>query len=121
MDIERVMKLREAVEFRDLIQIVKAQSDKNISYCIYSDIDDSADLTLHTICYLDDYPEITDDDLEIYPEFVIKHGLSLLFREELVQDVIHHVLHQKPSATGQEILEAIIFYDTNDTFMDFNP
>ncbi len=67
------------------------------------------------------HPEITGDDREIYPEFVVKHGLSLLFREELVQDVIHNVLHQKPSATDQEILEAIIFYDTNDTFMDFNP
>ncbi len=115
------MKLREPVEFRDLIQIVKAQSDKNVSYCIYAALDDSADLTLHTMCYRDSYPEITDDDREIYPQFVVKHGLSLLFREELVQDVIHNVLHQKPSATDQEILEAIIFYDTNDTFMDFNP
>ncbi len=88
------MKLREAVEFRDLIQIVKAQSDKNVSYCIYAALDDSADLT-----YRDSYPEITGDDREIYPEFVVKHGLSLLFREELVQDVIHNVLHQKPSAT----------------------
>ena len=63
------MKLRKPIEFQDVIKTVKEQSDRNISYCIYSNIDDSADLALHTLCYLDSYPEITDDDREIYPEF----------------------------------------------------
>ncbi len=57
---------------------------------------------------------ITDDDREIYPEFVTANELSLLFREELVQDVVFNVLRQKASATAEDILEAILYYDAKD-------
>lgn len=114
------MKFREPVEFKDIIAIVKKKLDKDVSYCIYSKLTSSYDLRLDTICYIDDYPEITDDDEEIFSEFVKGNSLSLLFREELVQDVIYNMLHQNQSATDQEILNATSYYSNHDNFMILN-
>lgn len=113
------MKFREPIEFQDVLKIVKENMDEGVSYCIYSTISDSNCLKLDTICYIDDYPEITDNDEEVFSEFVVNNSLDLLFREELIQDVVHNVLHQKASATDEEILKAILYYDDKDDFMDF--
>ena len=91
-----------------------------MSYCIYSQLHDSDDLRLDTICYIDNYPEIIDDDEEVFPDFVVKNSLNLLFREELVQDVMHNALWQKPSASEEEILKATTYYSKNDSFMNLN-
>lgn len=114
------MKFREPLEFQEILRIIREGQDKGVSYCIYSKISDSNDLRLNTICYIDDYPEITDDDEEIFSDFVMDNSLNLLFREELVQDVISNVLHQKASATEQEILDSISYYSKNDSFMNLN-
>lgn len=113
------MRFREPIEFQDIIKIVKENVDEGVSYCIYSKISDSNYLKLDTICYIDDYPEITDEDEEIFSEFAVHNSLDLLFREELVQDVVHNVLRQKAAATDEEILKAILYYDDKDDFMDF--
>lgn len=39
------------------------------------------------ICYLEDYPEITDEDEEIFPEFVVKEGLVFLYSGENFESV----------------------------------
>lgn len=111
------MKFREPIEFQDIIKIIKEKLDKGVSYCIYSKVLDSDDLKLDTICYIDEYPEVTDDDEEIFSEFVEQNSLNLLFREELIQDVIQNVLHQKVLASDLEILKAVTYYNNNDNFM----
>lgn len=112
------MKLREPIEFKDILKLVRDNMDRGISYCIYSKISDSNDLMLDTICYLDNYPEITDDDEEIFSEFVTLNSLNFLFRDELIQDVVTNVLHQKSFASEQEILNAVSYYDEKDSFMN---
>ncbi len=119
MEKDDTMRFREPIEFQDIIKIVKENVDEGVSYCIYSKISDSNYLKLDTICYIDDYPEITDEDEEIFSEFAVHNSLDLLFREELVQDVVHNVLRQKAAATDEEILKAILYYDDKDDFMDF--
>lgn len=114
------MKLREPYKFSEILEFIITQLDSETSYCIYSSIYDSKNCNLDTICYLDEYPEITDDDKEIYPAFAANNSLELLFRDELVQDVVLSVLEQKSSATKNEILMAIQYYDENDDFMDFD-
>ena len=114
------MQFRKPIEFKDIIKLISENLDKGISYCIYSQLSDSDDLKLDTICYIDDYPEITDDDEEIFPQFVVENSLNMLFREELVQDVIHNVIHQKSSPSEQEIIKAISYYSKNDSFMNLN-
>lgn len=113
------MEFRAPVKFREIMKAAKEGKDRDISYCVYSDIDDSDDLRLDTICYIDDYPEITDLDEEIYSEFVESHRLELLFRDELIQDVIDNALYQKPSVMDEEMMKAILYYNNYDTFMTF--
>lgn len=114
------MKLREPYKFSEILEFVIKKLDGETSYCIYSNIYDSKHLNLDTICYLDDYPEITEADEEIFSEFVVNNSLEFLFRDELVQDVVLSVLEQKSTATENEILRAIQYYDENDDFMDFD-
>lgn len=112
------MKFREPIPFEEILTMILQKEDEGASYCIYSSILDSNELMLKTICYIDDYPEIDDDDEEeIYSDFVNQNDLSLLFREELVQDVIMNAVDQKQSVTNQELLDAICFYNKNDNFM----
>jgi hypothetical protein len=111
------LKFREPIIFEEIIKIVLQNEDEGESYCIYSSISDSSELNLATICYIDDYPEIDDDDEETFSDFVNQNGLSLLFREELVQDVLNNAINQKRSVTTQELLEAIRHYSKNDSFM----
>lgn len=112
------MKFREPIPFENIIKMVLQNEDEGEYYCVYSSIADSNELTLKTICYLDEYPEIDDEEEEeVYSEFVHTNDLSLLFREELVQDVIRNAVHQKQTVTSQELLEAIRYYSKNDNFM----
>lgn len=113
------MKLRHPVKFNELIELVKAEADKEVSYCVYGTLQDSNKITLETICFLDGYPEIDDDDEEIFPDFVTNNRLTFLFREELIQDVVKNALSQKLSASNVEILKAITFYNERDSFMFF--
>lgn len=115
------MKFREPVEFQDILKTEKENPYKDISYCVYSKLSDSDNLRLDTICYIDDYPEVTENDEEMFSEFVENNSLSLLFRDELIHDVISNIFYQKPSATDLEILKAICYYSKNDCFMKLNP
>lgn len=113
------MNLREPITLYDLFEIIRAKSDKGVSYCVYSCLTDTDEAALDTICYLDEYADINDDE-EVFPSFVVKNGLNFLFREELLQDVITNALHQKPSASNQEILEAVKFYNSKDAFISLS-
>lgn len=98
--------------------MIRRGEDVGESYCIYCKGGIETP-TLNTVCYLDDYPEIDDDDEETYSQFVVSNNLELLFREELIQDVILNVNHQVQGPTNEQIMQAINYYNENDTFMDF--
>jgi len=50
------------------------------------------------ICYLEDYPEITEEDEEVFPEFVIQEGLAFLYSGENFESVISGAFDQKNSS-----------------------
>jgi len=47
------------------------------------------------ICYLDNPPEIDDEDNEIYPSFVIKENLKMFISDGNLEDIIYSALLQK--------------------------
>lgn len=110
------MKFREQMTLGELIQIIRLKEDEGESYCIYGK-GDSTEIDLSSVCYLDVYPEITEDYEEVYPDFVTSNGLELWFREELAQDVVFNVINQDSNATDGTVLEAIKYYDEKDCFM----
>lgn len=74
----------EKIEFRkpyNLSQIIYVNSKdiekngfKNTNFCLYTNEEEIASSDL--ICYLDLNPTITDDDEEVYPDFVINESLN---------------------------------------------
>lgn len=84
------------------------------NWCLYSNEDA---ISLESKCYIDDYPYINDNDEEIYPEFIVNNELELLYRDELIQDVVISCLTQKKTASLEEIMFAINYYDENDCFL----
>jgi len=112
------MNLREPMKFLDIIEMVKNKQERKTSYCVYCP-DDIDDPTLDTVCYIDSYPEITNNDEEVYSGFVYSNNLQLLCREELIQDVIDTAISQKPNVSDSELLMAFIFYNGNDVFLIF--
>ncbi len=83
-------------------------------WCVYS----AAKPSLTTVCYVDDYPDINDDDEEIFPPFVVENHLKMIYRDELIQDVILNCLFQKPEVSPKEIMAALDYYDEHDCFME---
>jgi len=66
---------------------------------------------------IDEYSEITDDDEEIFPKYITQNNLEFWFTDELLEDVTFNTLKQKASATNEEILKAIKYYNDRDSFM----
>lgn len=111
------MEFHKPITILELINTIRSKKDKGESYCIYGN-GDSSTADLSTVCYMDAYGEITDDYEEIYSQFVRENDLNLWFREELVQDVISNAFYQNKNVTDEKILEAIKYYDENDSFLD---
>ncbi|WP_429529486.1 DUF7716 domain-containing protein [Pseudomonas frederiksbergensis] len=109
------MKHNQSIKINDLIDFLKAQK-KELTYCVYG-AGSSDQATLHTDCVIDEYSEITDDDEEIFPESITQKNLDFWFTDELLEDVVFNALKQKASATNEEILKAIKFYNENDSFI----
>jgi len=118
----------ENIEFRkpyNLSQIIYVISKdiekngfKNTNFCLYTNEDEeiaSSDL----ICYLDLNPSITDDDEEVYPDFVINESLEFFYDGQQFEDVLMNVLHQKKQASIDDFILGLNYYMEHDTFLDF--
>lgn len=103
------------IKITDLIDFLKTQK-KNLTYCVYGK-GSSDQATLETDCVIDEYSEITDDDEEIFPKYITQNNLEFWFTDELLEDVTFNTLKQKASATNEEILKAIKYYNDRDSFM----
>lgn len=114
------LELRTPYELRHIIDVISASIRKtgftNKNFCLYAN---EGILKPELICYLELYPTISDDDEEIYPNFVIKQSLSLLYDGQQFEDVLMSVSEQKNDATTDDYILALEFYSKNDTFKDF--
>lgn len=98
------------------IEIGEKELYKDNNWCVYSKGDD---INLNSNCYIDEYPEIDDDTYEErLPEFILNKELELVFRDELLQDVVVSTLKRKENASNEELMEAIKYYDDNDSFLE---
>ncbi|WP_368490465.1 hypothetical protein [Clostridium sp. BJN0013] len=92
----------------------KLYQDNN--WCVYSQVDN---VELDSECYIDEYPEIDDTSYEEkLPNFIEEKELQLVFRDELLQDVVVSALNRKENASNDELLKAIHYYNENDTFLE---
>lgn len=94
--------------------IEKLYQDNN--WCVYSQQDN---MELDSYCYINEQPEINDISFEEkLPSFIEENELQLVFRDELLQDVIVSALDRKENASNEELLKAIHYYNNNDSFLE---
>lgn len=121
------IKKKEAYKLNELITIISNAIINNgiDKFFDYNDIDfciyikgyaeyASADL----VCYLEDYPDINDEDEEEYPDFVLKEKLKLFYYGEQFEDVLRNILYQKRDASINEFIEGLNHYREYDTFLE---
>lgn len=120
------MDLRVAMTFDSLMDLVRedvmAKKRMLNSYSIYilsSGIIANENRALSDICYLDDDPTVTDDNEEIYSEFVTQNDLEIFSLGQHLVDTTSNALMQKADATNAELLEAFEWYLRMDGFIDF--
>ncbi len=90
---------------------------EDIDFCIYT-MDFVEIASSDTICYLDDYPDVDDDDEEIYTDFVADKKLVMFYSGEQFEDVISNVLSQKMDASIEDFISGINYYREYDDFLD---
>ena len=71
------------------------------------------------ICYLEEPPEVTEEDEEIFPEFVVKEGLKFLYSGENFESVIEVAFDQKPRPSVKEFIDSLNYYRQYDAFLEF--
>lgn len=89
----------------------------DMDLCVYT-IDLWKKASSDMICYLDDYPDVDDNDREIYTDFITENNLVMFYSGEQFEDVISNILSQKLDATIEEFIFALNYYRDNDDFAD---
>ncbi len=118
-----MLKRQIEISLRDIIEYIvdtyntKGESEvyEDNNWCIYSE---DFDVTLDSKCVVDNYPDYDDDDNEILPEYAEQNDMELVFRDELIQDVIINAVVQKKDLSVEKIMEAINYYNEYDCFME---
>lgn len=89
----------------------------DMDLCVYT-VDFVEKASSDMICYLDDYPDVDDNDREIYTDFITENNLVMFYSGEQFEDVISNILSQKLDATIEEFIFALNYYRDNDDFAD---
>lgn len=121
-------KLEKQVEYKlsDVVTIFSNMIIENgidnllddMDYCIYT-TDFVEEASGDMLCYLDDYPDVDDNDQEIYTDFIVENNLVMFYSGEQFEDVISNMLSHKMDASIEELIAAINYYREHDAFMTY--
>ena len=111
----------------DFIDLVKMKLDRlaegydpDYLYDVYGISNSDSKFRIGSQIYIADTPDFDDDDNEIRPAEVQLLGLSYMYSCDHFQDVVDLAFKQKPSATHQEVIEALNHYSKFDDFLDLS-
>lgn len=114
------LELRKPYRLQEIIDSISKDILDNgftdANYCLYSNEDI---VKPELLCYLELYPIVTDEDEELYPDFVKEKSLKLFYYGQEFEDVLINVSSQKDSASINDYIEGLNYYMNHDTFMDF--
>lgn len=114
------LELRKPYQLQQIIDLISKEIEKNgltnKNFCLYANEDI---LKPDLICYLESYPAVSDDDEEIYPIFIRKESLNLLYYGQQFEDVLMNVLGQKDNPSINDYILALDHYCIHDTFKNF--
>lgn len=72
---------------------------------------------LDSDCAILNLDDLADDEED--PEFAIKNNLKYALDIQQVQDIVANATDQNPKCSLNQLLEAFLFYYTNDAFLIF--
>ncbi len=84
--------------------------------CLYTETYQTV-ATADTLCYLDSYPTVNDEDEEEYPDFIVHNKFQLFAYGQQVEDVVHSALSQKKKPSSAELIKALNHYFDTDAFL----
>ena len=87
------------------------------NFCVYTR-EYEAPAEEELVCYLESYPVISDDDEEVYPDFVVENSLELFFYGEQFIDVLHNISIQREKPSVEDFISGLNFYLENDNFIE---
>ncbi|MGA3698056.1 DUF7716 domain-containing protein [Enterobacteriaceae bacterium TYF_5] len=102
----------------DIILAMKQIELRDDNFCLYGEDDIEDKLKIGQQYFIADYPDVDDNDNEIYPDIVQMNHLVYLYSGQQFADVIDLALEQKPSATLDDLVNALNYYSEHDDFMD---
>ncbi|WXT26502.1 hypothetical protein WI225_15460 [Salmonella enterica subsp. enterica serovar Infantis] len=110
------LEYRKAYNLDELISKIMSGYKKD-NFCLYTKEYESS-ARADFICYLEMYPVISDDDDEVYPEFVINNSLELFFYGDQFLDVLRNISTQKENPSMEDFIAGLNFYLENDNFIN---
>ena len=110
------MRKHQFFSLADILEQVKLEQCTQDDFCLYGN--DEGDLALDSRYLVSDYPDVVED-CDIYPTDVIDQDLQLIYYGEHLIDVLLVALDEKPDASPHDLVDALNYYNRNDTFMSF--
>ena len=101
---------------KDIIGIMVKSRCEDDNFCIYGS---DGELFGEKESFVSGYPQVDQNDKEVYPQDAVSRGLSYIYSGEQFADVILSVIEQKPSPSNQDFIDALNYYLENDDFLDF--
>ena len=110
------MRKHQFFSLADILEQVKLEQCTQDDFCLYGN--DEGDLALDSRYLVSDDPDVVDDK-DVYPVEVVERNLNLVYYGEQLIDVLIVALEEKPDASLQDLIDALNYYNRNDTFMPF--
>lgn len=104
------------MKLKDIIDIMVKSRCEDDNFCIYGS---DGELFGEKEYFVSGYPQVDENDKEVYPQDAASRDLSYIYSGEQFADVILSVIEQKPSASNQDFIDALNYYLENDVFLDF--
>ncbi|HCJ6521133.1 TPA: hypothetical protein ACJIWP_001621 [Enterobacter cloacae] len=87
------------------------------NFCVYTK-EYEASAKEELVCYLESYPVISDEDEEVYPDFVVENSLELFFYGDQFIDVLHNISIQREKPSVEDFISGLNFFLENDNFIE---
>lgn len=119
LNTEQSMTVEQLVE--SLLNKIKAEhgSDQcDERFCVYARKFVSQ-LSPELEVFIDRYPSEGSKGEDLYPDFVLKNKLQLIYYGEHFVSVLELAVEQRPQIDTKDAIKGLNYYNENDDFLDF--